>query len=75
MNWRRFFRQAPKERVPSPYGDNPYDSYTWELHRAPNGQVSLERTQGFDRTEGLDRNKPDGESFNPYESKYFSGGW
>ncbi len=52
------------------YGANPYDTYTWELHTEPDGERQLKRAHLIDS-----RPKQDGESFNPYDTGKFSGGW
>ncbi|MCL4792381.1 MAG: hypothetical protein KJ040_10065 [Gammaproteobacteria bacterium] len=52
------------------YGANPYDTYTWELHTdQENGERQLKRAHVIDKP------KPDGETFNPYDTGKFSGGW
>lgn len=52
------------------YGANPYDTYTWELHTdQDNGERQLKRAHVIDKP------KPDGETFNPYDTGKFSGGW
>ena len=91
MSWLRFFRkdneparaapvtarQAPAKVAPrvkaeptAGYGANPYDTYTWELHTEPDGERELKRAHLIDK-----RVKEDGESFNPYDTGKFSGGW
>jgi len=88
VSWLRFFRKkadepvraAPVEPRPGPvkpkaepgsgYGANPYDTYTWELHTDPEGERELKRAHLVDS-----RPKEDGESFNPYDTGKFSGGW
>jgi hypothetical protein len=69
----RFKKQpapAPKPRQAAGYGSNPYDTYTWELHTdLENGDRELKRAHLVDKP------KPDGESFNPYDTGKFSGGW
>lgn len=52
------------------YGANPYDTYTWELHTEPDGERELKRAHLIDK-----RPQVDGESFNPYDTGKFSGGW
>lgn len=63
---------APKVKVEptAGYGANPYDTYTWELHTEPGGERELKRAHLIDK-----RAKQDGESFNPYDTGKFSGGW
>ncbi|MCP5140320.1 MAG: hypothetical protein H6979_10720 [Chromatiales bacterium] len=51
------------------YGANPYDTYTWELQTDPDGERELKRAHVIDKP------RPDGESFNPYDTGKFSGGW
>jgi len=51
------------------YGANPYDTYTWELQTDPDGERELKRAHVIDKP------KPDGETFNPYDTGKFSGGW
>lgn len=70
-------RQAVAKAVPkvkteptAGYGANPYDTYTWELHTEPTGERELKRAHLIDK-----RAKEDGESFNPYDTGKFSGGW
>lgn len=89
MSWLRFFkrnagdesaRAAPvqpgqasaklKAEPTSGYGANPYDTYTWELHTEPDGERQLKRAHLIDS-----RPKQDSESFNPYDTGKFSGGW
>jgi hypothetical protein len=53
----------------SAYGANPYDTYTWELQTDPDGERELKRAHVIDKP------KPDGETFNPYDTGKFSGGW
>ncbi len=71
-------RQAGTPRAPrlkgepaAGYGANPYDTYTWELHTDPEGERELKRAHLIDKREA----KGDGESFNPYDTGKFSGGW
>jgi hypothetical protein len=61
--------KARTEQPLSGYGANPYDTYTWELHTDPEGERELKRAHVIDRP------KPEGESFNPYDTGKFSGGW
>lgn len=61
--------RAKAEAPLSGYGNNPYDTYTWELHTDPEGERELKRAHVIDRP------KPEGESFNPYDTGKFSGGW
>jgi hypothetical protein len=62
--------QRKAEQGASDYGANPYDTYTWELHTdLEDGERQLKRAHRIDRP------KPDGESFNPYDTGKFSGGW
>lgn len=66
-------RGAPKPRPGEPlsgYGTNPYDTYTWELHTEPDGERELKRAHVIDRPK-----QQDGETFNPYDTGKFSGGW
>lgn len=89
MSWLRFFRKdagdeparvAPVNREPAAarpkaepglgYGANPYDTYTWELQTEPNGERQLKRAHLIDS-----RPPQDGETFNPYDTGKFSGGW
>jgi hypothetical protein len=65
-------RPAPKMKAEptAGYGANPYDTYTWELHTEPDGERELKRAHLIDK-----RAKEDGESFNPYDTGKFSGGW
>lgn len=89
MSWLRIFRKDDGEepaRVQAPdrgkqvvkpkgepgtgYGANPYDTYTWELHTEPDGERELKRAHVVDRPK-----KKDGETFNPYDTGKFSGGW
>ena len=69
----RFKKQpapAAKPRQAAGYGTNPYDTYTWELHTdLEDGERQLKRAHLVDKP------KPDGESFNPYDTGKFSGGW
>jgi hypothetical protein len=60
----------PKGEPGTGYGANPYDTYTWELHTDPDGERELKRAHVVDRP----KNK-DGETFNPYDTGKFSGGW
>jgi len=60
----------PKSEPGSGYGANPYDTYTWELHTEPDGERQLKRAHLIDN-----RPKPDSESFNPYDTGKFGGGW
>jgi hypothetical protein len=60
----------PKGEPASGYGANPYDTYTWELHTEPDGERQLKRAHLIDN-----RPAQDGESFNPYDTGKFSGGW
>ena len=60
----------PKSDPGSGYGANPYDTYTWELHTEPDGERQLKRAHLIDS-----RPKQDSESFNPYDTGKFSGGW
>jgi hypothetical protein len=60
----------PKSEPGSGYGANPYDTYTWELHTEPDGERQLKRAHLIDS-----RPKQDSESFNPYDTGKFSGGW
>ena len=89
MNWLRFLsRNAAKPAASSSvnpatardkvrtkvdpvvgYGANPYDTYTWELHTEPGGERELKRAHLIDRP------KQDGETFNPYDTGKFNGGW
>ena len=65
--------QSPARPTAEPgsgYGANPYDTYTWELHTEPDGERQLKRAHLIDN-----RPKQDSESFNPYDSGKFSGGW
>jgi hypothetical protein len=53
----------------SGYGNNPYDTYTWELHDAPDAERALKRTNDVGR-------KPkSGDKSNPYDTGAFRGGW
>ncbi len=88
MSWLRFFRKdagetpaqaapvsppttnKPKAEAGAGYGANPYDTYTWELHTEPDGERQLKRAHLVDS-----RPKQDGETFNPYDTGKFSGGW
>ena len=68
------FKKKPvpvaKPRQSAGYGTNPYDTYTWELHtELEDGERQLKRAHLVDKP------KPDGESFNPYDTGKFSGGW
>lgn len=65
-------KSAPKVKTEptAGYGANPYDTYTWELHTEPDGERELKRAHLIDK-----RVKEDGESFNPYDTGKFSGGW
>ncbi len=60
----------PKAEPGTGYGENPYDSYTWELQTEPDGERQLKRAHLIDS-----RPKQDGETFNPYDTGKFSGGW
>ena len=60
---------TPQAAPASGYGANPYDTYTWELHTDPEGERELKRAHVIDRP------KQDGETFNPYDTGKFSGGW
>lgn len=71
MSWLRFFRKdAGDEPTGTGYGVNPYDTYTWELHTEPDGERHLRRAHLIDS-----RPQQDGETFNPYDTGKFSGGW
>lgn len=89
MSWLRFFRKdagderarvapvpretaapRPKAEPGTGYGANPYDTYTWELQTEPDGERELKRAHLIDK-----RPKQDGETFNPYDTGKFSGGW
>lgn len=61
-------RRQGDQGVPA-YGANPYDTYTWELQTDPDGERELKRAHVIDKP------RPDGESFNPYDTGKFSGGW
>lgn len=66
-------RGTAKPRAGEPlsgYGANPYDTYTWELHTDPEGERELKRAHVIDRPK-----QQDGETFNPYDTGKFSGGW
>lgn len=66
-------RGTVKPRAGEPlsgYGNNPYDTYTWELHTDPDGERELKRAHVIDRPK-----QQDGETFNPYDTGKFSGGW
>jgi hypothetical protein len=52
----------------SGYGNNPYDTYTWELHTQSNGDRTLEKTTDIDR-----KRPQDGDPFNPYDTGRFRG--
>lgn len=88
MNWLKFFRKDAAKPAPSVvnrpaaagrvrtkvdpvagYGANPYDTYTWELHTDPDGERELKRAHR------IDRQNDEGETFNPYDTSKFSGGW
>jgi hypothetical protein len=60
----------PKAEPASGYGANPYDTYTWELHNAPDGERELKRAHLIDK-----RKDDDTQAFNPYDTGKFSGGW
>jgi len=60
----------PKAEPGTGYGANPYDTYTWELQTEPDGERQLKRAHLIDS-----RPKQDGETFNPYDTGKFSGGW
>ena len=61
-------RRRSDQNTPG-YGANPYDTYTWELQTDPDGERELKRAHVIDKP------KPDGETFNPYDTGKFSGGW
>jgi hypothetical protein len=66
-------RGAQRSRAGEPlsgYGSNPYDTYTWELHTDPDGERELKRAHVIDRPK-----QQDGDTFNPYDTGKFSGGW
>jgi hypothetical protein len=63
-------KASAKSEPTAGYGANPYDTYTWELHTEPDGERELKRAHLIDK-----RPKQDGESFNPYDTGKFSGGW
>jgi hypothetical protein len=60
----------PKGEPGAGYGANPYDTYTWELQTDDDGERQLKRAHVVDRPK-----KKDGETFNPYDTGKFSGGW
>jgi len=60
----------PKSEPGTGYGANPYDTYTWELHTDNDGERQLKRAHIVDR-----KKDGDGETFNPYDTGKFSGGW
>ncbi len=60
----------PKGEPGAGYGANPYDTYTWELHTDESGERQLKRAHVVDRPKDKD-----GETFNPYDTGKFSGGW
>jgi len=60
----------PKSEPGTGYGANPYDTYTWELHTDDDGERKLKRAHIVDR-----KKDKDGETFNPYDTGKFSGGW
>ncbi|MDH4023157.1 MAG: hypothetical protein OEW88_02960 [Gammaproteobacteria bacterium] len=60
----------PKGEPGSGYGANPYDTYTWELHTDDDGERQLKRAHVVDR-----KKDKDAETFNPYDTGKFSGGW
>jgi len=62
---------TPKASPDAGYGANPYDTYTWELHTDP----ATDNERQLKRAHVIDRPKPDGETFNPYDTGKFSGGW
>jgi hypothetical protein len=53
----------------SGYGNNPYDTYTWDLHQAPDEERELKRSNDNRRDP-----KP-GDKTNPYDTGAFRGGW
>lgn len=54
----------------SGYGNNPYDTYTWELHTADDGE------RGLKRTADISRNKSrEGDKNNPYDTGTFNSPW
>ena len=53
----------------SGYGNNPYDTYTWELHQAPDGERALKHTNN------VGREPQQGDKTNPYDTGAFRGGW
>lgn len=61
----------PKSEPGTGYGANPYDTYTWELQTDDDGDRKLKRAHLVDRPQ----KKDDGETFNPYDTGKFSGGW
>ncbi len=64
-------RKTDKPVPLSGYGNNPYDTYTWELHADPNGDRALKRAHRIDRTTDGDEK----ESSNPYDTGRFTSGW
>ena len=60
----------PKSGPGTGYGANPYDTYTWELQTDDDGERQLKRAHLVDR-----KKDKDGETFNPYDTGKFSGGW
>ncbi len=60
----------PKGEPGTSYGANPYDTYTWELQTDNDGERQLKRAHVVDRPKDKD-----GETFNPYDTGKFSGGW
>jgi hypothetical protein len=53
----------------SGYGNNPYDTYTWDLHAEPDQDRDLKRPgDASKRREG-------GDPSNPYDTSTFRGGW
>ncbi len=63
--------RSERESNPPAYGTNPYDTYTWELHTDP----ETDHERRLKRAHVIDKPKPDGETFNPYDTGKFSGGW
>ncbi len=64
-------KPGDRQQPLSGYGNNPYDTYTWELHPDPNSDRALKRAHRIDRkTDEVEKEKS-----NPYDTGRFTGGW
>ncbi len=58
------------QRALSGYGNNPYDTYTWELHTREAGDGEREPTR---ESTARKRGAPGGDPTNPYDTGSFRG--